>query len=179
MYETLLRPHEVTQAPPLPRIDAVADKLKRFERIREDKRLRQIAASRAHHAEKRKREDSLARPDPAAPELEPKRPKTEAAVAGEDGGNVEMNTDMKNVVEDPEDEDEDDNGDGDGDGDAPADEVKVEEEVVRMPSMPVPASTSAAPAPATQVVSRHSKEVRGHTSFLTFACLLPAQTPAH
>lgn len=171
MYETLLRPHEVTQAPPLPRIDAVADKLKRFERIREDKRLRQIAASRAHHAEKRKREDSLARADPA-PELESKRPKTAAAVAGEDGEHVDMDTDI-NVVEDPENEDEN----GDGDGDAPADEV--EEEVVRTPSMPTPASTSAAPAPATQVISRHSKEVRGHTSFLTFACLLPAQTPAH
>ncbi|KAH9025398.1 tRNA methyltransferase complex subunit Cpd1 [Lactarius pseudohatsudake] len=119
MYETLLRPHEVTQAPPLPRIDTVSEKLKRLERVREDKRLRQIAASRAHHAEKRKREDSLARAEPAS-ELESKRPKT---VAGDDGGDV-------------------------------------------------------APAPATQVLSRHSKEVRGHTSFLTFACLLPSQTPA-
>ncbi|SRR6266702_3705428 len=169
MYETLLRPHEVTQAPPLPRIDAVAEKLKRLERIREDKRLRQIAASRAHHAEKRKREDSLARADLADPasELEPKRPKT--AAAGDDGEDVDMD-----VVEDPEDEDENRDGDGDGDAPAPADEV---EEVVRTP--PMPACTPApAPAPATQVLSRHSKEVRGHTSFLTFACLLPAQTPA-
>src|ERR1700761_7093246 len=142
MYETLLRPHEVTQAPPLPRIDAIADKLKRFERIREDKRLRQIAASRAHQAEKRKREDSLARADPAAPELESKRPKTEAAVAGEDGGDVDVDANM-NVVEDPEDEDEDEDENGDGDGDAPAGEVemKVEEEV-RTPSMPAAASTS-------------------------------------
>jgi len=167
MYETLLRPLEVTQAPPLPRIDSVAEKLKRLERIREDKRLRQIAASRAHHAEKRKREDSLAPADLADPtsELEFKRPKTEAMI--EDSGDVDMN-----VAEDPENEDENQDGDG------PPARTEVEAEVVRTPSMP--ASTSAlAPVAATQVFSRHSKEVRGHTSFLTFACLLPAQTPAH
>jgi tRNA (adenine57-N1/adenine58-N1)-methyltransferase len=172
MYETLLRPHEVTQAPPLPRIDAVADKLKRLERIREDKRLRQIAAARAHHAEKRKREDSLARADLADPtsELESKRPKT---AADEKGGDVDMDVDT-NVVEGPENEDEN----REGDGPAPIDKVEEEEEVVRTP--PMPASTPVpAPVPATQVFSRHSKEVRGHTSFLTFACLLPAQTPAH
>jgi tRNA (adenine57-N1/adenine58-N1)-methyltransferase len=173
MYETLLRPHEVTQAPPLPRIDAVADKLKRFERIREEKRLRQIAASRAHlAAEKRKREDSLARADiadPASELLESKRPKT--AAAGDDGGDVDVDMDadmnvVENLVNDGE--------DGDADGPAPTEEVEEEATVVR-----VPASTSAPePPPATQVFSRHSKEVRGHTSFLTFACLLPAQTPA-
>lgn len=168
MYETLLRPHEVTQAPPLPRIDAVAEKLKRLERNREDKRLRQIAASRAHHAEKRKREDSLARADLAdpVPELESKRPKT--AAAGEDGGEMDVDVDVDtDVVENPENEDENSDGDGYAPAPAPADEV------VRTPPMPASASTSAL-APATQVLSRHSKEVRGHTSFLTFACLLPA-----
>ena len=167
MYETLLRPHEVTQAPPLPRIDAVADKLKRFERIREDKRLRQIAASRAHHAEKRKREDSLARADIADPasELDSKRPKT--AATGDDSGDVDVEMGMDiNVVENPENEDGDTSGD-------PAAAEEAEEEVVR-----ILASTSALePPPASQVFSKHSKEVRGHTSFLTFACLLPAQTP--
>ncbi|KAI9443536.1 tRNA methyltransferase complex subunit Cpd1 [Lactarius indigo] len=170
MYETLLRPHEVTQAPPLPRIDAVSEKLKRLERIREDKRLRQIAASRAHHAEKRKREDSLARVDPSS-ELESKRPKTAAV---DDGGDVDVDVDADmDTVEDPKEEDE--NEDGNGVEPAPTDEV---EEVG--PAPPIPASThTSAPTPATQVLSRHSKEVRGHTSFLTFACLLPSQTPAH
>lgn len=176
MYETLLRPHEVTQAPPLSRIDDVAEKLKRLERIREDKRLRQIAASRAHHAEKRKREDSLARGDDLAdpaPELESKRPKT---AAGGEGGHVDMDVDT-NVVKVPDDDDENRDGDEEGDGPAPTDEVEGEE-VVCTP--PMPASTPApAPVPATQVFSRHSKEVRGHTSFLTFACLPPAQTTAH
>ncbi|KAH9053371.1 tRNA methyltransferase complex subunit Cpd1 [Lactarius vividus] len=166
MYETLLRPHEVTQAPPLPRIDAVSEKLKRLERVREEKRLRQIAASRAHHAEKRKREDSLARAEPAS-ELESKRAKT---AAGDDDEDVDVDMDM-NAVEDPQEEVEN----RDGDGPAPTDEA---EEVVHTP--PILASTPApVPAPATQVLSRHSKEVRGHTSFLTFACFLPSQTPAH
>ena len=174
MYETLLRPHEVTQAPPLPRIDAVSEKLKRLERIREDKRLRQIAASRAHHAEKRKREDSLARADLAdsASGLESKRPKKAAPTADDEGGDANMDVDT-NVVEDPENEEE--NRDRDRDGPAPSDEAEAE--VVRTPagraSTPAPA-----PVPATQIFSRHSKEVRGHTSFLTFACLLPVQTPA-
>ena len=153
MYETLLRSHEVTQAPALPRIDDVAEKLKRQERIREDKRLRQIAASRAHLAEKRKREDSLARSDLADPaaasELEPKRPKTEATAAGGDDVDMDMNVETNE--------------------DAPEEAESV-----------MPASTSApAPEPATQVFARHSKEARGHSSFLTFACLVPAQKPAH
>ena len=170
MYETLLRPHEVTQAPPLPSIDTVAEKIKRLERIREDKRLRQIAASRAHHAEKRKREDSLARADLADPAsgLESKRPKTAATAAN--GGDVDMDVDT-NVVEVLE------NEDGEGEGLAPTDEVE-EEEVVCTPPVGPASTPASASVPATQVFSRHSKEVRGHTSFLTFACLLPVHTPA-
>ncbi len=59
MYETLLRSHEVSQAPRLVQIGTVAEKLKQQERHREDKRQRQIAASRArrHAMEKRERED--------------------------------------------------------------------------------------------------------------------------
>jgi len=77
MYETLVRPHEIAQASALPHVDTVAKKLQRLERKREDKRLRQIAASRAHHAEKRKREESLARADAtdSSCELEPKGPR--------------------------------------------------------------------------------------------------------
>ena len=40
MYETLLRPHEVTQAPLLAYIDMVIEKLKQQERNRGDKRQR-------------------------------------------------------------------------------------------------------------------------------------------
>jgi hypothetical protein len=73
------------------------------------------------------------------------------------------------------------------DDDTPAPDVvmEIDEEVLgdqlpaapkvadsAMPSLPLPA-----PAPAMQVFSRHPKEVRGHTSFLTLACLLPTTQP--
>jgi tRNA (adenine57-N1/adenine58-N1)-methyltransferase len=163
MYETLLRSHEVSQAPRLVQIGAAAEKLKQQERNREDKRQRQIAASRArrHAMEKREREDDtsdnaggLVNQDPDFHEPEAKKVKTST----------------------PSDED------------TPAPDVvmEIDEEDLgnQLPpamadgSMPPPPSP--APTPAIQVLSKHPKEVRGHTSFLTFACLLPttqAKTP--
>jgi tRNA (adenine57-N1/adenine58-N1)-methyltransferase len=167
MYETLLRSHEVSQAPRLVQIGAVAEKLKQQERNREDKRQRQISASRArrHAMEKREREDDtndnadgVVNHDPDLHEPEVKKAKTS----------------------------------GPSDEDTPAPDVvmEIDEEVLsnRPPlapamadgSMPPSSPPSPAPAPAIQVFSRHPKEVRGHTSFLTFACLLPttqAKTP--
>lgn len=154
MYETLLRPHEVSQAPRLVQIDTVTEKLKQLERNREDKRQRQIAASRARRnaTEKRKREDDgnagdVVDLEPEAHELETKKAKT-AAGQGDDtpAPDVAMKIDEE-VIEDP-----------------PPTMAPVADDA--MP--PPPAS-----APAMQVLSRHSKEVRGHTSFLTFACHMP------
>ena len=59
MYETLVRPIEVFQIPPLQPISIVSEKLKKSELKREDKRLRQIAANKAAAAAasaKRKRD---------------------------------------------------------------------------------------------------------------------------
>ena len=154
MYETLLRPHEVSQAPRLIQIDTVTEKLKQLERNREDKRQRQIAASRARRnaTEKRKREDDdnagdVVDLEPEAHELETKKAKT-AARQGDDtpAPDVAMNIDEEVI------------------GDQRPTTAPVTNDA--MPHPP-------APAPAMQVLSRHSKEVRGHTSFLTFACLLP------
>jgi tRNA (adenine57-N1/adenine58-N1)-methyltransferase len=154
MYETLLRPHEVNQAPRPVQIDTVTEKLKQLERNREDKRQRQIAASRARRnaTEKRKREDDdnagdVVDLEPEAHEFETKKAKT-AAGQGDDtpAPDVAMKIDEE-VIEDP-----------------PPTTAPVADDA--MP--PPPART-----PAMQVLSRHSKEVRGHTSFLTFACLLP------
>lgn len=167
MYETLLRSHEVSQAPRLVQIGAVAEKLKQQERNREDKRQRQIAASRArrHAMEKREREDDS----------------TDNA-----GGLVNQESDFhepeakKTKTSAPSDED------------TPALDVvmEIDEEVLgnQLPpapamadgSIPPPPPPSSAPSPAIQVFSKHPKEVRGHTSFLTFACHLPttqAKTP--
>ncbi len=158
MYETLLRSHEVSQAPHLVQIGEVAEKLKQQERKREDKRERQIAASRArrHAMEKREREDDsndnaggVVNQDPDFHEPEAKKAKTSV----------------------PSDED------------TPAPDVVMEiDEVLgnQPPPAPVmadgamPPPPSPAPSSAIQVLSKHPKEVRGHTSFLTFACLLPA-----
>ena len=46
MYETLLRPHDVHQLPPLPTVEEISDKLKKAEVKREEKRLKQVEASR-------------------------------------------------------------------------------------------------------------------------------------
>ena len=154
MYETLLRSHEVSQAPRLVQIGAATEKLKQQERYREDKRQRQIAASRVrrHAMEKREREDDsnviacgVVNQDPDFYEPEAKKAKTSA----------------------PSDED------------APAPDVvmEIDEDVLGNQPPPPPSPAS---APVTQVLSKHPKEVRGHTSFLTFACLLPttqAKTP--
>ena len=167
MYETLLRPHEVSQAPRLVRIGSVAEKLKQQESNREDKRQRQIAASRArrrHNApapEKRKRQDDDndapggvadpdSEPDPECSELEAKKAKT---MMSDDATSPVPDVAMDLVEEPPENE-----------MPPPTDDDAVP---------PLPTTTTS--APDTQVLSRHSKEVRGHTSFLTFACLLPLQ----
>jgi len=161
MYETLLRTHEVNQAPRPAHIGHVAERLKQVERNREDKRQRQIAASRArrHTTEKRKREDD----DGAGVVVDPDR----------DGRGFEATKKAKTVAQ--------------SDGDTPAPDVIIDvdeddqQPLEVIPAVdgampPLPASASA-PAPATQVLSKHSKEVRGHTSFLTFACLLPTTQP--
>ena len=61
MYETLVRPHEVHNPPPLLSVDAVREKLKRGEVRREEKRLKQIEASRRVHAQKEERVGSKKR----------------------------------------------------------------------------------------------------------------------
>jgi tRNA (adenine57-N1/adenine58-N1)-methyltransferase len=156
MYETLLRPHEVSHAPRPVQIDTVTEKLKQQERNREDKRQRQIAASRArrHIMDKREREDDnnaggVVDRDPDCHEPEAKKAKTSAP--GDDAPDVVMEID-----EDL--------------GDQPPAAPDVADSA--MPSPPL-----SAPAPTIQALSRHSKEVRGHTSFLTLACLLPATQP--
>ncbi|KAH9959767.1 S-adenosyl-L-methionine-dependent methyltransferase [Russula dissimulans] len=160
MYETLLRPHEVSQAPRLVQIGTVTEKLKRLERNREDKRQRQIAASRAqHHAtEKRKREDNdsqdVVDPDTDAHELEAKKMKTAVAQSEDDVSAPDVVMDIDEEVEVLEDQ--------------PPAVTSAADDTTPQLSLPQPA------APGVQVLSKHSKEVRGHTSFLTFACLLPA-----
>lgn len=151
MYETLIRPHEVNQIPDLSPITEVTERLKKAERKREEKRLRQIANSRLNHQSKRKRTDQ---------------------VDGEAGSSKEEATNKRARTDDEDDPDprpslEHITDDQPQPGTAEIQEifsVKADEA----------GDTSDADTKAKLNVSKAMPEVRGHTSYLTFACLIPA-----
>lgn len=148
MYETLLRPHQVDAVPALPPISQIGEKLKKAEQKREEKRLRQIANSRAAAAGKRKRPDDVDDGDGDRAEGSAgKRPKTD------DEDDVMHN----------EEEQLPQAGNQQPSASAPAEDAEV--------ALPVAATET--PAPKKTTVSKTFPEVRGHTSYLTFACLLP------
>lgn len=177
MYETLLRPIEVFQIPPLPNIAVVSEKIKISEQKREEKRLRQIAANRAASGAgsstsssvnaKRKRED-------AAEDLDDDEDDDNemSAVEGLITSKKKMRTDI--------DEEEE------GVSPLPEEPSQADADILKTdgsdPS-PQPATTTSHRAPknpsslthpSTKInVSKALPEVRGHTSYLTFACLIP------
>ncbi|KAF8587595.1 tRNA methyltransferase complex GCD14 subunit [Ramaria rubella] len=135
MYETLLRPHEVAQLPAPAPVSFIRDKLQRAEVGKEQRRLKQIAVSRARRAE----------PGPSS-----------AAGAAE----------VRSA-----------NHDGAGKG-----RDKGKEKGKNTPThTPTPTNTHTHTpthtAPLTITTTHPIKEVRGHTSYLTFACLLPSPVP--
>jgi tRNA (adenine57-N1/adenine58-N1)-methyltransferase catalytic subunit len=144
MYETLIRPHQVDVVPAPMSVHKVAEQLKRGEVKREEKRLRQIAQAHRNPS-KRKRDDT-------------------------EGYTAEAK-------------------EHDGEDAAQAKRAKTEEtedvpvqivSAVTTPTAGTPAPISAATdvdaraEPAKISVSKAFPEVRGHTSYLTFAVLLPA-----
>ncbi|KAF9013152.1 1-methyladenosine methyltransferase catalytic subunit Gcd14 [Cyathus striatus] len=137
MYETLLRPHEITSVPPPLPVSQISTKLKAAERRREDKRLIQIAANKArsaaagNNAAKRKREPS-----------EEDTGKRVKIVSKEEEETIVKAQDVEET--DPIDAGEDEE----------LEQQHSEEE-------------------KNISVSRALPEVRGHTSYLTFACLVP------
>lgn len=148
MYETLIRPHQVDSVPPLTPIGEISEKLKRMEQRREEKRLRQIANSR-EAAGKRK--------------------------SAEQGDPDEMGTTVARKRSRIEDEDKIKSSEGDqapsvlyAESDlAPA----KSEERQRTGSLALDPTEGQPPTKIS--VSKAFPEVRGHTSYLTFACLLP------
>lgn len=175
MYETLLRPHEVDQIPQPQPIGEISEKLKEAEKRREEKRIRQIANNKARMAAigtettsspasisiKRKWSDDgdmepiggtphdLAQHD-ASPDV--KRIKTEEGGVGveveADSITAPVRMDMINAegIE----------------GGLVAGESRME----------ITPSSSPRPGPRISV-SNALPEVRGHTSYLTFAVLVP------
>ena len=166
MYETLLRPHEVSQVPHLQPIGAIAEKLKQSERKREEKRLRQIANAVSRSSEKRKREGDSDEQG-FLEETEHKRAKTEDSESGAGPTGISTVVATQNHELLPS---------------APSSSI----EPTFVPATIDPQSITTAKSiikssPATmetvprspQVVSKVMPEVRGHTSYLTFARLLP------
>jgi len=148
MYETLLRPHEVQQLPPPRPLGQVIDKLKRMELYREEKRQRQIA-----NAGKRKRDED---------------DRMTGMGMGLEGGTekrarvaTESITSALVVAEESD------------------ERVGSGREVVPPPAQPEEATTSAvavrdqADVLTKLNLSKVSPDVRGHTSYLTFARLVP------
>lgn len=163
MYETLLRPHQVDAAPALAPISVVSEKLKQSEARREEKRLRQIANARAgaeRRASKRKAEDD----EPAGPGSDGKRPRTD----GEHGGGGE------HVPPDVQAQDEREAVEGMETGvAATATETLAAGTTSASAAVPPGEVQEAAEAPRI-CLSKTFPDVRGHTSYLTFAVLLPA-----
>ncbi|KAJ3935909.1 MAG: tRNA methyltransferase complex GCD14 subunit [Lentinula lateritia] len=188
MYETLLRPYDIQQTSSLPTIGEISDKLKQSEIRREEKRLKQIASghrggtdskspangnsqknvsasgggyeSSSSHGEKRKR-DGLDGEDAGLLSDEPaggKRAKTEE----EDIIDVESQ-----VIEDPQKLLTKDVLMDGGLLLVKAEEVLEERNRVKIEKPPL-----VQPMKIINL-SKVMPEVRGHTSYLTFACLLP------
>ncbi|KAF8799358.1 GCD14-domain-containing protein [Phlegmacium glaucopus] len=180
MFETLVRPIEVFQIPPLQPVSVVSEKLKRSELKREDKRLRQIAANKTTANGKRKR-DAIAVDGDEVDGGGGGMNTTELADGA--SGSVDGNSNKRvKIVSLPMTEDEDDGilkmeelntnmiGDPSTSVEAAADRsITTNPHVVAE----MPMSTVTAPPPAKINISKALPEVRGHTSYLTFACLIP------
>lgn len=169
MYETLLRPYEVSQVPTLQPISAVSQKLKQSEKRREEKRIRQIAASRSRTVEKRKREDVVK--DSGYDEGKP-ADEGDDDVDGKEKGTKRVKTDNEPAA--------DVVANSSVQGQLPSSALAIGQgdTDVKMDS-PTTVPTTLLEAedttePTTQFLAKIMSEVRGHTSYLTFAVLLPA-----
>lgn len=168
MYETLQRPLDVSQIPALPSVKEAAEKLKQSEQRREEKRLRQIAANRARLAAaaagqigiKRKRDEDDHNNDDmeCTPDLGAGADGESSSFGGAPGDDG-MAINKKLKTEDVSGEDET----------AMSDHVDNDVASALDSSYHVP--------PAKISISKAFPEVRGHTSYLTFACLLPLLAP--
>jgi tRNA (adenine57-N1/adenine58-N1)-methyltransferase len=167
MFETLIRAHDVSLVPALTPIGEISEKLKQAERKREDKRLVQIATNRAS---KRKREGEA--------DLQEHEQRHDAEEADEPSGCKRVKTDEEDTSThgpdtEPQLMDVEPRGDG---------STSINTDAATGMQATSTASTSTAPTlmsgpslvPAKKIsVSKAFSEVRGHTSYLTFACLQP------
>lgn len=192
MYETLMRPHEVTQMPLLKSVRQVGEELKDMAVRREERRLRQIASSAASRA-KRKREeagDELGLGE-MLEDASLKRVKT-----GEgDGGDISTTNVGAEIRIDDDDYDDGVKANASTnlnlatDPEAATDPIEYSDRLAgervrsnrRVGSADInrPNSIGGDGGSGGQLnVSKVFPEVRGHTSYLTFACLVPFPSDA-
>ncbi|KAF8349512.1 tRNA methyltransferase complex GCD14 subunit [Amanita rubescens] len=162
MYETLQRPLDISQITALPSVKEAAEKLKQSEEKREEKRLRQIAANKAKQTAsaagpdgtKRKRDDDYYDNTEGPPDLGTRIDGEDSSLGGapgDDGAPISK----KLKTEDISGEDETTMSDHDQvDNDAAFDSGFFASYLFN--------------------ISKAFPEVRGHTSYLTFARLLPS-----
>jgi len=190
MYETLVRPIEVFQIPPLQPISVVSEKLKRSELKREEKRLKQISANKAAASAKRKR-DAVG--DDADGSLNAIELADGAGQTGGTGKRVKLEEDDSFPVTEQDDgvpqmeEKQDINMDTiiDSPSTSAFSLVEAADPTTATFSTPTssdvvadtPIFTGTTP-PVKINISKALPEVRGHTSYLTFACLIPIPGPA-
>ncbi|OSD07354.1 GCD14-domain-containing protein [Trametes coccinea BRFM310] len=182
MYETLLRPHQVDAAPALEPIGAVSARLKAAEARREEKRLRQIANARLgserRSAQKRKA-DEQEEGAGADAGVEGKRAKTEAG-AGEGAGAEKPSPEeqardeqeaLAEIAANPQTQTQTQTQ-----GQSTVAPSRADTPVVPVAALEETQGEEEADGaePRKITLSKAFPEVRGHTSYLTFAVLLPA-----
>lgn len=174
MYETLVRAHDVSHVPALTPISEISEKLKQAERKREEKRLNQIATNRAS---KRKREGE--------PEPQEHEQGHHAEEAPETSGSKRVKTDGEDIDiaetratdTEPQLMDVEPRGDGGTSISSDAAPGVPATLTASTSSQPTSVSSPSLVPPKKISVSKAFSEVRGHTSYLTFASLQPF-TPA-
>ncbi|KAG6885650.1 hypothetical protein C0993_011784 [Termitomyces sp. T159_Od127] len=153
MYETLLRPVDVSHVPVPQSICDISEKLKQAERKREEKRLQQIAAGKQN---KRKRDNTT-------PVKDHSEEASEIDTAAGERKRPKISEESDTVVPEPLQE---------------MDLDPSEELVGLAPSTTLAPSASPVQIPPTKInLSKVIPEVRGHTSYLTFASLIPFTLP--
>lgn len=148
MFECLVRPHEVSTQPRPLNISNIIRKLQDADVKREERRQRQIANAILRNSAKRKREEETN----GADQIPDDTPQDDLETSAAEPKRVK--TDQATPMQDIE---------------TPV--LSVEKStLIITPSRGCPENIE------TQVVSRVISEVRGHTSYLTFAIKLPLRT---
>lgn len=143
MYETLLRPHDVHQVPKPISIDDVIQQVKLHELKKEQRRLQQVAVSEQKRINRKRKREEEVDPDPDLGTGDQKRRRDATADAPHPSTSLSENTPEVATSLHPA-----------------ASNTNSKESKLNTLSTATPMSKPAA-------------EVRGHTSYLTFASLLP------